>query len=160
VANALQHFMPLPETAGLNGHQRPVHVLTAGQPPPDPWRLMQSPVMARVLEVVERDHDLVIIDTPPIAHVADSISLLRQVDGVVVVASVNSTEGPEAGRLRENLQTLGAKVLGVVANGGSAATGYAYAPAAPAASAGPPPGIAPLADEGAPTVTAGHPLDR
>jgi polysaccharide biosynthesis transport protein len=154
VANALQPFMPLPETVGLNGHQRPVHVLTAGQPPPDPWRLMQSPVMARVLEVVERDHDLVIIDTPPIAHVADAISLLRQVDGVIVVASVNSTEGPEAGRLRENLQTLGAKVLGVVANGGSAATGYAYAPAAPAA------GTVPVADDGVPTVSAGHPLDQ
>jgi hypothetical protein len=38
---------------------------------------------------------------------------------------VNSTRGPEAERLRDQLQALDARILGVVANGGSSATGYA-----------------------------------
>jgi Mrp family chromosome partitioning ATPase len=87
-----------------------------------------------VLEVLSRDHDFVVIDTPPIPHVADTISLLRRVDGVIVTASVNSTRGPEAERLRDQLQVLDARVLGVVANGGSAASGYAYVASTPAAS--------------------------
>ena len=65
---------------------------------------MQSSVMVRVLDVLRKDHDLVVIDTPPIPHVADAISLLRHVDGVLVTASVNSTRGPEASRLRDQLQ--------------------------------------------------------
>jgi hypothetical protein len=48
-----------------------------------------------------------------------------------VTASVNSTRGPEAERLRDQLQALDARILGVVANGGSSATGYAAYPAAP-----------------------------
>jgi polysaccharide biosynthesis transport protein len=130
VSRALQPVLPEPEETRVNGHLRPVHVLVAGHPAPDPWRLMQSSAVGSVLEVVERDHDLVVIDTPPISHVGDAMSLLGRVDGVIVTASVNSTRGPEAERLRYQLQALGARVLGVVANGGSAESGYAYAPAA------------------------------
>jgi len=134
VSAALQSAPPEPADVSANGYPRPVHVLVAGDPPHDPWALMQSSVMVRVLEVLRRDHDFVVIDTPPIPHVADTISLLRQVDGVIVAASINSTRGPEAERLRDQLQVLDARILGVVANGGSAASGYAYvAAAAPAA---------------------------
>lgn len=127
IADALQSVPTLPDTSGANGHLRPMQVLVAGKLPPDPWALMQSPAMVRVLELVSGD--LVVIDTPPIPHVADAIALLRRVDGVLVCASVNSTSGPEADRLRHQLETLDARVVGVVANGGSAASGYAYAPA-------------------------------
>ena len=97
---------------------------------------MQSSVMARVLDVLRKDHDLVVVDTPPIPHVADAISLLRHVDGVLVTASVNSTRGPDASRLRDQLQALDARVLGVVANGGSALSGYALRPTRPASADG------------------------
>jgi polysaccharide biosynthesis transport protein len=136
VAEALQAVSLTGDVKG-NGHSRRLDVLVAGTPPPDPWALMQSPAMTRLLEVLKQHHDLVVVDTPPIPHVADAISLLRRVDGVLVTASVNSTRGPEARQLRDQLQTLDARILGVVANGGSAATGYAYAPAPRQASAGP-----------------------
>jgi capsular exopolysaccharide synthesis family protein len=129
VGAATQAVRTQPEGA-QNGRSRALHVIVAGTPPPNPSALMQSSAMARVLDVVRRDHDLVVVDTPPLAHVADAISLLRHVDGVLVSASVNSTRGPEAERLRDQLQALGATVLGVVANGGSAMHGYAYAPPA------------------------------
>jgi capsular exopolysaccharide synthesis family protein len=135
VAEALQAVLPLSREADGNGYFRRLDVLVAGSPPPDPWALMQSPAMERLLEELKRHHDLVVLDTPPIPHVADAISLLRRVDGVLVTASVNSTRDPEARRLRDHLQTLDARILGVVANGGSAAAGYAYAASsAPAAS--------------------------
>ena len=129
IANALQTVPTQPDGAAANGHAGAMHVLVAGHPPPDPWALMQSSLLVRILDALKMDHDLVVVDTPPIPHVADAISLLRRVDGVVVAASVNSTRGPEAGRLRHQLETLDARVLGVVANGGSAMSGYAYVPA-------------------------------
>jgi Mrp family chromosome partitioning ATPase len=129
MADAVQ-AVPLHPEGTQNGHSRALHVLVAGQVPANPSALMQSSVMLRILDVLRKDHDLVVIDTPPLAHVADAISLLRHVDGVLVTASVNSTRGPEAGRLKDQLQGLGARVLGVVANGGSAMNGYAYAPPA------------------------------
>jgi capsular exopolysaccharide synthesis family protein len=125
ISAAMQTILPIPGNANPVGHPRALHVIVAGQPAPNPWALMQSSVMVRVLEVLRKDHDLVVIDTPPLPHVADAISLLRHVDGVLVVASVNSTRGPEAIRLRDQLQGLDANVLGVVANGGSALSGYA-----------------------------------
>jgi polysaccharide biosynthesis transport protein len=134
IAEAIQPVLPLGDMPALNGHQRRLQVLVAGGPSPDPWALIQSDAMGRLLDVVKQHHDLVVVDTPPIPHVADAISLLRHVDGVIVVASVNTTKGPDARRLRDQLQGLDARVLGVVANGGTAARGYGYTyPAAPPA---------------------------
>ena len=125
IANALQSVSTAAGEPGTNGHLRSLNVLTAGDPPPDPWALMQSSAMVRVLETVSRD--LLIIDTPPIPYVADAIALVRRVDGVLICASVDSTSGEEAAGLRDQLRSLDAWVVGVVANGGSGATGYAYA---------------------------------
>jgi succinoglycan biosynthesis transport protein ExoP len=136
ISAAMQTILPIQGSATPVGHPRPLHVIVAGQAAPNPWALMQSSVMARVLDVLRKDHDLVVIDTPPIPHVADAISLLRHVDGVLVTASVNSTRGPDASRLRDQLLGLDANVLGVVANGGSALSGYAaYARATAATTA-------------------------
>jgi succinoglycan biosynthesis transport protein ExoP len=136
ISAAMQTILPIQGNATPVGHPRSLHVIVAGQAAPNPWALMQSSVMARVLDVLRKDHDLVVIDTPPIPHVADAISLLRHVDGVLVTASVNSTRGPDASRLRDQLLGLDANVLGVVANGGSALSGYAaYARATAATTA-------------------------
>ena len=109
ISDAMQTMLPIPGSANPVGHPRPLHVLVAGQAAPNPWALMQSSVMVRILDVLRKDHDLVVIDTPPLPHVADAISLLRHVDGVLVTASVNSTRGPEASRLRDQLQGLDAQ---------------------------------------------------
>jgi succinoglycan biosynthesis transport protein ExoP len=136
ISAAMQTILPIQGNATPVGHPRSQHVIFAGQAAPNPWALMQSSVMARVLDVLRKDHDLVVIDTPPIPHVADAISLLRHVDGVLITASVNSTRGPDASRLRDQLLGLDANVLGVVANGGSALSGYAaYARATAATTA-------------------------
>jgi capsular exopolysaccharide synthesis family protein len=112
-------------------HPRAHDVLVAGSPAPSPWALIQSSVMARVLDVLCRDHDLVVIDTPPLPHVSDAISILRHVDGVLITVEVGSTSSDDASRLRDQLQGLDANVLGIVANGGSAVRGYAAYARAP-----------------------------
>jgi capsular exopolysaccharide synthesis family protein len=129
VADALQTPRQWAERdSGQGGGQ--LEVLVAGTPSSDSWVLMQSGVMDRTLEILTQRNDLVVLDTPPIPHVADAVSLLRRVDGVIITASVSSTKSPEAARLRDELETFHARILGVVANGGSAVGGYAYSPVA------------------------------
>lgn len=110
-----------------NGHGPTLSVLVAGAAPPDPSALLQSPRLPELLRSLGQRYSLVIVDTPPIAQVSDAIPLLRLVDGVLVVASTNSTRGPEAENLRGQLQALDARVLGAVLNGGTRADGPVYA---------------------------------
>ena len=122
IGEALQVQAPAPQSVGL---PRGLDVLVAGSPASSPWALIQSSVMPRVLDVLARDHDLVVIDTPPIPHVSDAISLLPHVDGTLITVAVGSTRTNDASRLRDQLLGLDANVLGMVANGGSAMSGYA-----------------------------------
>ena len=66
-----------------NGGSKALDVLVAGCSPPDPSALIQSPLMPDVLDDFRHRYDVVIVDTAPIAYVADAISLLRHVDGVL-----------------------------------------------------------------------------
>lgn len=116
---------------GSGSRRGTMQVIVAGRLPHDPWALTQSAAMDRVMEALTRSHDLVVLDTPPIPHVADAVSLLRSVDGVIVTALLNKTREPDAERLRDQITGLGAPVLGIVVNGGSAVDGYAYLPGAP-----------------------------
>jgi succinoglycan biosynthesis transport protein ExoP len=128
VADAIQ-TVTLDPQAATNGDDPPlatVDVLVAGVTTSDPSRMLQSSQMTGMLEAMQRQYDLVVVDTPPIARVADAIALLRSVDGVVVVASVNRLREGDAQSLRNQLQGLGANVIGVVANGGTGSSSYAF----------------------------------
>ena len=127
LSHAMQRIELLPSQDMRNGTPRAFDVIVGGSPSMDPWALLQSARTAELLGVLKERHDLVIVDTPPIAHVSDAISLLHDVDGVLLAATVSSTRDPEARRLRDQLHELDANILGVVANGGSATAGYGYA---------------------------------
>jgi capsular exopolysaccharide synthesis family protein len=117
---------PQPSSASdpLQQRRAGLDVLIAGTAPPDPFSLLQSVQMSDLLERLRRKYDLVIVDTPPIAHVADAIALLHSVDGVLVVASALATRGPEAESVRNQLTALDARILGIVVNRGSRMRGY------------------------------------
>jgi capsular exopolysaccharide synthesis family protein len=91
-------------------------VLVAGALPPNPTEMLESEKMKRLLVSVRSEFDMVVVDTPPMCVVSDAYPLLRQADGVVVVASVDQTHRDVAKRLRDQLKDAGASTLGVVAN--------------------------------------------
>jgi polysaccharide biosynthesis transport protein len=108
-------------------------VLVAGAPPPNPAALLESHRMEDLLVDARAQYDFVVIDSPPTSAVADVYPLVRQVDGVVVVARVGRSERPSLLDLRRQLSGLNAPVLGVVVNGAPARQrrygyeGYGYA---------------------------------
>jgi Mrp family chromosome partitioning ATPase/capsular polysaccharide biosynthesis protein len=104
--------------AGLNGHE-PGHsfdVLVAGPPPPNPSELIESDTMKQLLEGAVATYDTVLIDSGPALLVPEAIALVSDVSGVLVVSNVGGTTRDELVQLREQLNMLGAPVVGVVAN--------------------------------------------
>jgi succinoglycan biosynthesis transport protein ExoP len=103
-----------------------IDVLLAGPTPPNPTELIESARMGALLDEAASTYDLVIIDTPPVAVVADAIPLTRRVSGAIVVARINHTTRPDAVGLRDQLEQLDAPVLGVVVNGATIPDSHYY----------------------------------
>ncbi len=109
-------------------------VLGAGSPPPNPTDLLESDRMRAVLDELHARYDLVIVDSSPITIVPDSIPVLSQVSGVLLVMRESKSTSVGARRIRDQLAHLGITPLGIVMNGtpaeeDKAAYGYyAYEP--------------------------------
>ena len=112
-------FIRAPETlpdfiqpSGLPG----LSVLPSGSLPPNPAELIASQKMTQVMNWIVDKYDVVIIDTPPVLAVTDAVALSRSVDGVVLVAKPGVTKLSAFRQTVEQLQTVGASILGVVLN--------------------------------------------
>ena len=70
--------------------------------------------------------DLVIFDAPPVIAVTDAGILAQMVDGTLFVVSLGTTPREVAQSAVEQLQQVGARVLGAVANRLENGSGYYY----------------------------------
>jgi capsular exopolysaccharide synthesis family protein len=116
VEDAVQNTSAVPTSNGVRARSS-VSILPAGAPPPNPAELIESHAMERVLEWAAANYDLVLLDTPPLSVVPDAIPLLRRSDGVLIVSRLRKNTRDGAARMRDELTSLGAPLLGVVANG-------------------------------------------
>ncbi|HEX2160766.1 MAG TPA: polysaccharide biosynthesis tyrosine autokinase [Thermoleophilaceae bacterium] len=93
-----------------------IHVIIAGGLPPNPAELLESERMRKVIQWGEEHYDLVVVDTPPTAVVADAIPLVTAVNGVVVVVRLGQSRRDALQQLRDQLAHIEAPILGVVLN--------------------------------------------
>ncbi|MBW4538612.1 MAG: polysaccharide biosynthesis tyrosine autokinase [Myxacorys chilensis ATA2-1-KO14] len=93
-----------------------LYVLTSGQVPDNPTRLLSSQKMKRLSEYFHAMFDLVIYDAPPLLNLADSNLLTSYTDGMVLVAGLGKTSRSELMQCLERLRTARTSVLGIVAN--------------------------------------------
>ncbi|MCO1600981.1 CpsD/CapB family tyrosine-protein kinase [Desulfosporosinus nitroreducens] len=93
-----------------------VKVLTGGPIPPNPAELVGSQRMKRLIEEVSEQFDVVLIDTPPIIAVTDAAILAQEVDGVILVLASGEVNKEYAQLAKEQLDKVGAKILGAVLN--------------------------------------------
>lgn len=92
-------------------------VLTAGQIPPDPTRLLASKKMRHLVERFQEQFDLVIFDTPPLLGLADARILAAHTDGIALVVGLGKTDRAVLTEVLYGLRTSRARVLGLIANG-------------------------------------------
>ena len=92
-------------------------LLAAGPEVANPAELLASPRFAAFLGEVRQSHDTIIIDSSPLLAVADPLIVGSAVDGVILIARVETLSRRQAERTAEMLQALGTPVLGTVING-------------------------------------------
>jgi capsular exopolysaccharide synthesis family protein len=114
----------LPDHPGQGPHQRTVTVLPSGPLPPNPSELVASPRMRRLVEGLGELFDTVIVDSPPILPVADTLGLAKLVDGVIVVVRAKSATSDEAHELRAMVERLDIPLVGVVVSDVAVRGGY------------------------------------
>lgn len=103
-----------------------VAYVPSGPIPPNPAELLGSVTMAGLIDQLAALYDYVLIDSPPILPVTDSVILSRYVDGVVLVLKGASTPRRVVNDARKRLQSVGARVLGVVLNNVDVSSGDYY----------------------------------
>ncbi|MCK6553721.1 polysaccharide biosynthesis tyrosine autokinase [Candidatus Binatia bacterium] len=107
-----------PMLSGKNGDRSRfgLYVLPAGPPPPNPAELVGSAVMNEVLATLSENFDFVLVDSPPILPVTDSVVMATKTDGVVVVVKASEWGRDVVGKALSHLDAVRARVLGVVLN--------------------------------------------
>ncbi|HEX4948339.1 MAG TPA: polysaccharide biosynthesis tyrosine autokinase [Blastocatellia bacterium] len=101
-----------------------ISVLPCGAIPPNPTELISSEKMRTMVQLLREHFDHVLIDSPPLTNVADSLVLSTLADGVVLVVQSNKTKRRALQRMRRELMQVGAKVFGVVLNKADQRNGY------------------------------------
>jgi capsular exopolysaccharide synthesis family protein len=91
-------------------------LIPSGPIPHNPAELISTQKMREMLHDLGQRFDYILIDSPPLIHLADSIILSRLVDGVVLVVHGGKTERDAARRTRQELSNAGANIIGVVLN--------------------------------------------
>jgi capsular exopolysaccharide synthesis family protein len=91
-------------------------VMPCGQIPSNPLELLLSPKFADVLSELKKTYDRIIIDTPPVQAVSDSLVIAQQSDAVIYVVKSDDTR---IGIVQDGigrLINLNANIAGVVLN--------------------------------------------
>lgn len=89
-------------------------LMGAGTRPDNPAELLSSHCLPEWLALVRPRYDLVIIDTPAAADLADAAVVAAHVDGVLLVARHLGTTGPAIDRAVDRLAPLAGKLVGAV----------------------------------------------
>ncbi|MDB9494865.1 polysaccharide biosynthesis tyrosine autokinase [Spirulina major CS-329] len=101
-------------------------ILTSGQIPPDPTRLLSSQKMRGLVELFRDRYDLIIFDTPPMLGLADAKFLAAHSDVMLLVVRLGWTDRTFLKQVLESLKVSHASNLGIVANGAKDFTSGSY----------------------------------
>jgi len=82
--------------------------------------------MKKLLAEWRESAEIVFIDTPPLLSVADSSSLARLTDGVLLVGDATQTKSSAVSRARRQLDRVNAVVIGAVLNRFGQDTSHPY----------------------------------
>ena len=101
-----------------------LYLMTSGVLPPNPAELVGSKRMKALVELLSKQFDYVLFDSPPIIAVTDAIVMAPMVDAVVLVVRSQLTDKNATKRAFELLNNVNAYMPGVLLNDVSSA--YIY----------------------------------
>ncbi len=92
-------------------------VLCSGIVPPNPSELLSSKEFSELLDTLSERFDYIILDTPPVNIVVDSIPVIENSDGVVIVAYEERSNYVDLDKAVETLKRCNTKIIGFILNG-------------------------------------------
>lgn len=91
-------------------------VIPSGPIPPNPSELLGSKRMKELLETLRGSFDVIIIDSPPVLTVSDSLVMGKMTDGVLLVTRGGKTTYELSMRSIKSISDMKANLLGIVIN--------------------------------------------
>jgi capsular exopolysaccharide synthesis family protein len=116
LTNLLVDGLSVPDVARRVDGIDTLRVITSGPVPHNPAELLGSDEMEALIEELRRFADYVVFDTAPVLAVSDGPVLASKTDGVVLVADATSTHRSAIRAAREQLEQVGANIVGAVFN--------------------------------------------
>jgi capsular exopolysaccharide synthesis family protein len=93
-----------------------LYLLPTGPIPENPAELIDSVRFGQLIRKLENTYDLIVFDSPPSAHLVDSLLIARQVDGMAVVVRLLNTPRQALRYLANNLRSSNTHLLGIIVN--------------------------------------------
>ncbi|WP_263377658.1 GumC family protein [Granulicella paludicola] len=106
LAEAIQTVPEIPE----------LDILVSGPVPPFPTEMLSSVAMRNLLEEARGTYTHIVMDSPPLLSVTDSIVLARDADAVVLIVRQGKSSKHALRRARDLLIRSGARITGVALN--------------------------------------------
>ncbi|MCL2848445.1 MAG: polysaccharide biosynthesis tyrosine autokinase, partial [Micrococcales bacterium] len=91
-------------------------VLTSGAVPPNPAELLSSRAFEDLIAMVSQHFEVVVVDSPPLLPVADTVAISRVATGVVLVVDVTKTRRAQVAQSVASIRLGGGRVIGAVLN--------------------------------------------
>lgn len=97
------------------GYER-LSLLPSGPVLANPSELIDSQTMCELLEQLKLQYDVILIDTPSVLEVSDTVLISALCDGVIMVAAAGKVKKDHLKKAREQLDHVNARMLGIVMN--------------------------------------------
>jgi len=91
-----------------------LYVLPSGPKPPNPNEILMSNQIELLIDKAASAFDIVLIDSPPLLSVADSLTLARCVDGIVIIAASKGTKKEDLVKSVRNIEKINKPIIGVI----------------------------------------------
>jgi len=99
-----------------NTNIKNLDVITRGIVPPNPSELLDSNNLRDLINILEKDYDIILFDGTPINGLSDSIILASFINRVIIVATLNYTSESLLISTKKTLESINCNIAGVVAN--------------------------------------------
>lgn len=109
--------------------QSGVDVITSGKKILNPVAIIENGKLAELIRKLRNEYDYIFVDTPPVLVCSDANSVSKLCDGVIFNVAMNDVRKKEAKEALNNLEMIGARVIGVNVTKGVAdrhGVGYYY----------------------------------
>ena len=94
-----------------------LHIIPAGQLPPNPSELLSSARFVELLKRLERDYDHVILDSAPVLPVSDTLAVVACAATVFLVVRAEHSTTEDLREAMKKLESAGTVVKGIIFNG-------------------------------------------